>query len=222
MEVVKSPLHNKRLEIFELLKKLPVQTGDIFFRASNAKGPFGIPFSRIVSLLTNSDYSHASIAIDFKSEQFLLEINDKGTQLSRIVDWLDLCHTGKFSIYRYKEMTPEVRKKVRDAILDFLKDDPEYDFTFQSENNFYCTESVVHIYEQADITLTEGETVKEAVPFWVYACLYIANFVVSRLSHCSIPFDGKMYYVGNKERGMMSSDKLQSILEYPIENQETN
>ena len=50
------PLYDKRKEITEKLKSLPLQTGDIVYNAANVTGPFGIPFSKMIQYFTNSLY----------------------------------------------------------------------------------------------------------------------------------------------------------------------
>ena len=97
-------LHEKRYEIEKILKLLPIQTGDILYRRGNAKGPFGLPFSRLISLLSKSDYSHAAMTFMVNGYPFVLEINDQGTLLYRMIDWLDMSYTGNFSVYRYKDI----------------------------------------------------------------------------------------------------------------------
>lgn len=214
--IKKSPLYNIRKELAAELDKI-VETGDIFFRASNAKGPFGLPFSKIVTLLTKSKYSHASIIIKLHNEPFLLEINEQGTQLTRIVDWLDWCWTGEFEVFRYKNVNEEIQRQLYNEIYNFLMQDPEYDFTFSDKSKFYCTESVAQIYLNIGITLFNPLTIQESVPYWVYLILRAGSWIFDKLTSCSLPFDQKMYFVGNEKKGMIGSNEIVRIFKYPKE-----
>jgi hypothetical protein len=204
------PLHVKRFEIVEQLKPI-VQTGDILYRASNAKGPFGIPFSRLVMWLSNSKYSHASVILVEDGEINVVEINDEGTIKLRLIDWLDLCYTPEFSIYRLKKPV-DITKEIQ----DFLAKDPEYDFYFNDENKFYCTESVVAMYVKAGVRLILPQKIKEVVPKWAYVLLSIGNFFVKNLSSAGLPLDKSLYYVGNENQGLMSSELTNLILHYEL------
>lgn len=53
-----------------------IMTGDVLYRKSDALGPFCIPFSKLVAILTKSLYSHASIVVKengFNSEKLSIK-----------------------------------------------------------------------------------------------------------------------------------------------------
>lgn len=208
------PLHEKRYEIEELLKKTGLQTGDILYRASNAIGPLGIPFSKLVARLTHSEYSHAAIVQVVNNEYFVLEINDQGTLFYRMIDWLDTCYTASFAVYRLKEIDAGLRGKINKQIEKILMDDPDYDFSFSDPNKFYCTESVAYIYQQVGIQLVEPQKIKDVVNPAIYWILRIGSFFIGLFSEASLPFTEKLYFVGNEKHGLMSSDKTQRIFHY--------
>lgn len=205
------PLHGDRHEIVKLLKELPLQTGDILYRASNAKGPLGLPFSRMVADITKSHYSHAAIVILDNSEPYVMEVNDQGTLKYRLIDWLDTCYTSEFSVYRVRNIDPPTIAKVGEQINKILDEDPDYDFSFSdSTSKLYCVQSVALIYKNVGIKLTEPEFAKDIVPSSVYFLFMIGN-PLFQLFDCHVPLDVKLYYVGNKYRGMMSSDKTYCV-----------
>lgn len=205
------PLHDSRREIDQILRKLPLKTGDILYRASNAKGPLGLPFSRLVSAITNSPYSHAAIVLMEENEPTILEVNDQGTLKLRLIDWLDTCYTEEFSVYRLREIDDDLRDKIAHEIHKIFSDDPDYDFTFSDPNKFYCTEAVSYIYAKVGMPLVEPETIKEVARPAVYWILKTGSWLFSLFSDTALNFDQKMYYVGNTEKGMMSSIKTYEV-----------
>lgn len=205
------PLYKNRKEIAQKVKEIGIQNGDIFFRSSNAKGPFGLPFSRLVAFFTRSDYTHASVAVVEEDGIYLLEVNDRGTLKYRLIDWLDTCYSGKFSIHRLLDAPEGIEEKLENEIRKILKNDPDYDFTFQDPDKFYCTESVAHIYQQVGIQLVEPEYIKDIVPKWFYYILVVGNWFFAKFSQASFPLDRKLYYVGDSDHGLMSSDYLYCV-----------
>lgn len=208
------PLHESRYEIMEKLKNIKLQTGDILYRASNALGPLGIPFSRLVARATKSIYSHAAIVLMMNGNEYVLEINDQGTLLYRMIDWLDTCYTKEFSIYRLKEFDDTLISKIEEQIQKVLQDDPDYDFTFSDPDKFYCTESVAVIYQRVGIQLVEPDKIKDIVPTYIYYILRIGSWISGCISNATLPFNVGVYYVGNSEKGMMSSDKTVCIYKH--------
>lgn len=200
----------KKHELVHKLKSF-VQTGDVLFKLSNAKGPLGIPFSWLVAKLSKSKYSHAAIAIVENDEIFVVDIGQDGTILYRMIDWLDYCINDDFSIYRYNQPTPELIGKIREQIFEFLDKDPDYDFTFSSPDKFYCVESVVYIYEQVGIKLIEPQLLADIVGYWLAEVIKPFNYLVKTIFKEGFDFNVPVYYVGNENKGLMSSDKLTFI-----------
>ena len=64
------PLYIERFNIMSELRKLGLKNGDILYRASDARGPFNLPFSRLVARVTKSKYSHAALAIVGQKQTF--------------------------------------------------------------------------------------------------------------------------------------------------------
>lgn len=211
------PLHENRHQICNRISGF-LKTGDILYRASNAKGPYGLPFSRLLGRITDSHYSHAAIALIEPDGPYVLEINDQGTLKYRLIDWLDTCYTNHLAIYRLKKIDDLLRSRIEVEIRTILKEDPDYDFTFSDPNKFYCTESVAVIYNRVDILLIEPETIKEIVSSPItYWLLKTGNWIFGLVSDAALNFNEKMYYVGNEQKGLMSSDKTYCIYEHSDE-----
>lgn len=211
------PLHEKRYEIEKLLIDLPIQTGDVLYRASNAKGPLGLPFSKIVALLSKSVYSHAAIAISVNGKPFVLEINDQGTLLYRMIDWIETTYTGEFSVYRYKKINEDLQEALKYEIEDVLAKDPEYDFTFDDPEKFYCTESVAVIYSRVGLNIFKGSKIKDVVPLPIYYVIRLGNFFMKMFDpRVGLPFKNELFFVGNKNHGMMSSPEMKEVFHYAL------
>lgn len=209
------PLYNQRFEIVETIKK-DMKSGDILYRYSDAKGPLNLPFTKIVANITKSEYSHAAILFVENNEPYVLEINDQGTLKYRLLDWIDTCYGYNFSIYRLKDIDNQKEAKLYSAINEILNQDSDYDFTFSDPNKFYCTESVMAIYYNAlKIKLDNGYFIKELVPFWLYIILRIGSFLFSFFG-TSLPFNERLFFVGNEQKGLMSSNLTKLIAKIEV------
>jgi len=204
------PLYNRRFEIVNTIKR-DMRSGDILYRYSDAKGPLGLPFTRIVSNITKSEYSHAAILFVENGEPHVLEINDQGTLRYRLLDWIDTCYGETFSIYRLKDLDDQKEASLLQEIYKILNDDPDYDFTFSDDKKYYCTESVAVIYKNALGVDLPSYFIKEVVPTWLYYVLRVGVFLFSFFG-TSLPFDRKMYFVGNEQQGMMSSQLTRLVI----------
>lgn len=208
------PFHKNRKQIVADLKVLPVQTGDIFYRHTDAYGPLFLPFGKIVRFLTKSEVPHASVALVEGNEIYIAEVNDAGTTKMRLIDWLDTCSSAKLKIYRLKQYDAALIAKLENEIKLFLEEDADYDVTFSSDDKFYCTESVTHIYQQIGIEIVEPEYIKNIVGPIVYFCITAISWIFNKLTGCHAPLDRKIHYVGNEKCGMMSSDKTVCVYDY--------
>ena len=199
------PLYNKRFDIVNQIKS-DMRSGDILYRYSDAKGPLGLPFTRMVADITKSEYSHAAILLIDNDEPCVMEVNDEGTLKYRLLDWIDTCYGTTFSVYRLKDLDKQKEFKLLTQIHMFLDKDPDYNFTFSDPNKFYCTQSVMHIYAQAlGIQLDSGYYLKDLMSTWKYTLLKMGNFFFSFFG-TSLPFNQRLYFVGNENRGMMASE----------------
>jgi hypothetical protein len=193
---------------------MPLQTGDILYRHSNAKGPLGLPFSKLVCLLTKSKFSHGSVVILLDGEPFVMEVNDQGTLLLRLLDWLDTVSTNNFRIYRLKKTDARTVEALDTAIKAFLQDDPDYDFTFSDKKKFYCVESVVWVYKSVGLQLMEPQLIKQVVPWWIYPIFVTVNWFMKTFTSASMNMSTPMYYVGNETHGLMSSPLTKLIYDH--------
>lgn len=206
-----------RLEIYKKVIASGIKTMDIVYRGSDARGPYNLPFMRVVSYLTKSPFTHAGIVFWMEDELFVLEMSDVGTMVYRFVDWLGFCIGGKGLVYTMPEMSIAHRAYGLTLIKGFMKTDPDYDFTFSSPSNYYCTELVCYFYRQVGLPVCEPKLIKEIISPLQFAVLRRLNFAYSRLTEgkVSLPMDEPMYFVGNEfNGGMMASPKMQKLAEW--------
>jgi len=129
-------------------------------------------------------------------------------------EWVDACTRKHILVYRLIDEPANFQENITKEIVKFLEDDPLYDFTFNNPDKFYCTESIVHIYQQIGVEITEGYLAKEIMPFWAYYPFVVINWLVGIFTGASIPLDTKGYFVGNEKRGILASDKIKMVLEF--------
>jgi hypothetical protein len=208
------PLYEKRKQLLANLKKLNLKTGDIVFNSSNVKGPFGIPFAKWVQKYTNSKYSHATIMYVDKGEYYAIDVSDYGTRKLRVLDWFDNWDGVDFCVYRLKNHTTFDELNFKDAIIRFLDEDPSYDFNFNDQNKYYCTESVDKIYLDCGYNLGGWYLLKDIVPWWFCQIILRFNVLFKWFSDSSLPSDTPIIIVGNEEKGMRASPLIKKIYEY--------
>lgn len=208
------PLYEHRHQIVEELLPL-LRTGDIFCRLGN-EGFMGIPFSRLVARLTKSEWSHSSVVFESHRDWYMLEVNDRGTEQCRVIDWLDYCSSGAFAVYRKTDipwsMKAEVSMQV--AIRRFLYEDPDYDFNFSEPHKFYCTESTARIYEEAGFPLPKPDYLKNLIPPRAYYLGYPINWLLRTFTGTGLDVNRPVYTVGNSRQGMLSDPKIRQIYAY--------
>jgi hypothetical protein len=210
------PLYDKRKEITEKLKSLPLQTGDIVYNAANVTGPFGIPFSKMIQYFTNSLYSHGTVILVEGNETYAIDVSDWGTRKLRIVDWFDNWYMTDFCIYRLKNKTKDDEICLDNNVKEFLEIDPSYDFNFNDPKAYYCTESVKEIYMKCGHDLGGSYLLKDIVPSWFYYMILIGNFFTSKFTGSSLPTKIPINIVGNVKKGMMASNLTERIFEYHL------
>ena len=210
------PLYEKRKNIVNFLKSLPVHTGDIVFNAADVPGPFNIPFSKLIQRFTNSTYSHATVLLVENDEIYAIDVSDWGTRKLRLIDWFDNWYMEDFCIYRLRNKSHDDDLCLTNHIYAFLDLDPSYDFNFNDPSKFYCTESVKTIYKECGYDLGGAYLLKDIVPNWFYPFVYIGNYITSFFSKASLPTNLPISIVGNHEKGMMASPLIQRILTYPV------
>lgn len=208
------PLYSIRKELVKSLKKIPLETGDIVYSASNTRGPLGIPFAGLIQRFTHSNYSHATIMLVENDEYYAIDVSDWGTRKLRVVDWFDNWYKKDFCIYRLKEKNTEIEYKLKRNIEAFLEQDPSYDFSFTDPNAFYCTESVASIYKSTGYDLGGSYLVKNIVPKWFYPLIVVGNYITKLSSNASLPLNTKISIVGNNEKGMMASNLTKIVYKF--------
>ena len=205
-----------RFDIEKQIKSLGVRNGDIFFRETDTKGPFGIPFSALVSKLSNSNFSHGAVARVEGDEVYLLEVNDRGVVKERLLDWLDYCVKEAVVIYRLTDAPEGFDAMVASEIDKAFAADFEYNFnyTYKDPNHYYCTQAVADIYLRCGITLMEPMYMKDVMTKVQYAIFQPINWITLKTSGKGFSSKDKYYFVGNKSVGMMASPLISPVFQH--------
>jgi len=187
-----------------------LKTGDILYRKGDSRGPFNIPVSKLIAVLTDSYYSHASIVLKEGNVTYVVEVSENGTDKITLEKWECWCVENFYSVYRLNQKIDE--NKVRRQIDLFLKLDPDYDSNFDDPNKSYCTESVAEILFNAGYyNLFTPKKIKDIITFRIYCIMYPLNFVVKTLTGKGLPMNKPLYFVGNEKKGMLSSNRLHKV-----------
>ncbi|QKF59574.1 YiiX/YebB-like N1pC/P60 family cysteine hydrolase [Aliarcobacter lanthieri] len=131
----------KDLTIESLRETLELKNGDIIVRREDN------PLSDFFATLDGAGFSHIGILANSKDGfvVFHLEVDENSDEMkvSSIKDFVNF--SKKIAVYRHKEAIDE--DKLSQILINFLKDNPKFDFEFSLENDtFYCTEFVNNIY----------------------------------------------------------------------------
>ena len=212
------PLYSKRKLIMEQLRSIPLETGDVFYNGSNIRGPLGIPFGGLVQYFTNSIYSHATIVLVENEEYYAIDVSDYGCRKLRMIDWFDNWYVEDFVVVRLKEKKAEDEDNFKRSIYKFLEEDPSYDFTFNTKENYYCTESVKRMYGECGYDLGGAYLVKDIVSWWFYPILRVGSLITKIVSNSSLPTDVPITIVGNETKGMLSSYLTKKLIQYDGKN----
>lgn len=208
------PIHEYRFQICEKLKKLPIKTGDIVFRLDNYKYLGFISFSKLVAKVSKSKYDHAGCFFVENGEIFVLEQNDAGCNLMRLIDFLDLSAISEFSIFRLKNDCDDSIAKLSEEIKSYLVSDPDYDYSFGSvPGKFYCTQAVCNIYEKAGFKLMNPILIKNFMNKYWYYIFFVINWTIFELTKKGFDTNNGMFFVGNEQQGMMASPLIEKLLD---------
>lgn len=219
--------HFSQVELVKLATDIGprLQTGDILYRASDSRGPLGLPFSRLVAVATKSRYSHAALVCVQAGQPHVVEVNETGTAVVPFEEWLLTCYGRTLAVYRLKaeHLTPEVQLAMQARIDEIVAADPEYDFAFSTPDRLYCTESVVDVYQRAGFSLQAPAWLQDILPpHWWYAAT-VCNWVLSLCrSACRLPLTVPLYFPGDARRGMQASRFTESVFEWVEETCQTN
>ena len=201
------PLANISLKLADKLGP-QLETGDILFRSSDAVAADGTPFSSYVERFTESDFSHASIILRDGNDIYVLEIDDLGVHLYTLADWLVTPSDPDFAVYKPRNSTPSLIDCMKQEIDRFLIEKPPYDFLFNDPNKYYCVEAVAEVYLRCGIKLCEPKTVREVLSPLAFRFFVPINQRMIEEEGQGMPLDEPLWFVGNEEHGLMSSEHL--------------
>ena len=214
MTVVNTAPFPERHEIVKELTPI-LKTGDIIFRETDTRGPLNLPFSALVSRVSNSKFDHASIVIVEADDIYVIEVNERGVVKARLIDWLDYVYKNHLAVYRLKSDSEFLEPAFRAEINKLVAHDDVYNFTYDvnSTNTVYCTQSVCRIYEAISRPLMQPVAMKDVFKAKLnYSIFVIGNWVIKKYSGYGFDLtNGKYFFVGNETLGMLASPLIEQI-----------
>jgi len=209
------------------------ETGDILVRASDGRGPWGIPFMKWVAKYTRSNYTHAAILFMESGDPWVFEVTDIGTLKLRFIDWVEFAPKGEFAMFRVKGLEDAQKNTVIETIIKLFTADSPYDFTFQDDKALYCTEAACLVYQAAGISLQTPQKIESIIRSFIYDTTSYPAWIKSQLTRLTLmivkkinawclnrtggvyglPMDKPLYFVGQEMGdGILGYERLERIL----------
>ena len=206
-----SPFRKYRHEIIKQLQPI-LKSGDILLRDGQHYMLGVLPFSRFVQWLTNSKYAHCSLVYENIEEPLLAEISNVGMQRQFLIDWLDEVYGKDFLVLRCDKSTQSCMDKVYLRAKELVRQDPFYNVNLNllDTETLYCVQFVYECYRSAGIELAPPLALGK-LPNWNTWCKILNKF---------FRFDENqlMYFVGNKDIGLMSSNCMKIVCKVSLKN----
>lgn len=202
---VRCPLwENKSDEIIKQMKEF-IQPGDILCRQGNAY-VLGIWLSGLVSTLTKSKYSHASMVVEVSDKITLAEVDTAVYPLDAS-EWVKDSLGDDLLVLRAKANLEAIKKAVESA-KGILGRGHKFNFGFSPHpRKRYCIELIQEAYKEAGIDLCPQTQINK-MPGWRswHRLVLLLNGLKPTTS---------VWVVGNKELGLLSSPMLEVIKVIP-------
>jgi hypothetical protein len=192
--------------------KAVLRDGDILFRRGDAKLLLGhFPFSRFLSAVSNSRFSHTGIVAIEDGEVVVYDTTKAGVRRQPFYIWV-LDNAGPFGVKRVRAQDrPYTSRAVAYCRELFAKQVP-FDYELGVDDDaFYCVEMTEKAYRSNGMPLSEPLRLGDMERITRYP---ICVLVFLKLSNLSL--DQPVYFPGNKNHGIWSSPRLVTVYESKI------
>jgi hypothetical protein len=189
--------------------KTVLRDGDLLFRRGDAKLLFGrFPFSRFLSAVSNSRFSHTGIVAIENGEPVVYDTTKAGIRRQPFNIWI-LDNAGPFGVKRVRPADqPYAAKAVQYCHELFAKQLPfDYDLGI-GDDAFYCVEMTEKAYRSNGLPLSEPVRLGDMENISRYPVCVIVFLKMSKLS-----LDQPVYFPGNDQHGIWSSPRLTTVYE---------
>lgn len=195
-----------RQYVLNQLKSIKVKPGDIICRLGNAYVYGYIWFSKFISTVTKSDYSHAAMVCDVTEDDILLaDVNTSGLRRQFVTDWCDDIRGDHIAVLRFKG-DEKISQCAVEEIKSIFRIDPRHENELLDSDdgrNFYCVELVCWCYRKCGIVLCEEVKICE-LPGW-------RKWMTAMSVLHGVDVNKKIMCVGNSKIGLLSSSHLDLV-----------
>ncbi len=138
--------------------------GDIILQTSKSNQSYTIVWA------TKSLYSHIGVVQEINGKFFVVEAISRVSK-TPIKRWIRRGRFGKFTVMRYKYLTPSRQRRLKTSLKRFMGKRYDKYFLFDKKR-IYCSELVYLVYKNIGVKLGKIQKVKE---------LDFNNYLVKRL-----------------------------------------
>jgi hypothetical protein len=186
-----------------------LRDGDIVFRRGDAKLLFGrFPFSRFLSAVSNSRFSHTGIVAIEDGEPVVYDTTKSGVRRQPFCIWI-LDNVGPFGVKRVRPADqPYAAKAVAYCRALYQKGAP-FDYELGMDDAaFYCVEMTEKAYRSNGMPLSEPLRLGDMERISRYP---VCILVFMKLSNLSL--EQPVYFPGNEHHGIWSCPRLVTVYE---------
>lgn len=184
-----------------------LRDGDLVHRLGDAHIARGLyPFSRNLAKLTGSKYSHSALVVfDPDGHAYIYDATKQSVRRQPFsVYMLDMI--GPWCVQR-----PTGLDTLKSAayIRDKWERQVPFDFDLSdSDDAFYCVELAVKACRAGGVDLGKS------TPVWLLPEAYKWRVHLYFFNKCGLKLTSRVWYVGNKKNGILSSPKVKTIHEF--------
>jgi hypothetical protein len=186
-----------------------LKEGDILFRRGDAKLLLGhFPFSRFLSAVSNSRFSHTGIVAIEDGEVVVYDTTKAGVRRQPFYVWV-LDNAGPFGVKRVRESDQQYTSKAVAYCRELFGRQAPFDYELGTDDEaFYCVEMTEKAYRSNGMPLSEPLRLGDMERITRYPICVLAFLRLSNLS-----LDQPVYFPGNKSHGIWSCPRLVTVYE---------
>lgn len=194
-----------------------LRNGDlVHFAGESTK--WGFPFGRYIKDASASKYTHTGIVEHMGGVVNVYDMDEAGLRRIRFSQYMREAIQGQICVQRLKPVYITYGDEAVGMAEDLYYDEPAFDYDFRMGNkSLYCTEFIHKIFIQQRLLLSQPVKLGDFPN--IDQCV-LRTFVVIAgsyvLSERPVSLDQKVYIVGNKSIGILSSKYLEIIFEGKI------
>jgi hypothetical protein len=186
-----------------------LRDGDIVFRRGDAKLLLGhFPFSRFLSAVSNSRFSHTGILAIEKGETVVYDTTKAGVRRQPFCVWI-LDNAGPFGVKRARADDQQYAAKAVAYCREMFARQLPFDYELSIDDRaFYCVEMTEKAYRTNGMPLSEPVRLGDMERITHYPVCVMVFLSLSNLS-----LDQPVYFPGNQKHGIWSCPRLATVYE---------